>query len=221
MTLSERKIAAAVLLALAAAWAATAAMAADDAGKPDKKEAGKSDPAGVPLELRVKAKKAAYVLDRGGKSAKEYREEIEAALKSGPVPTPPAVDLVLELKNTGKRDLQVRIGGDETESTLVLKGPGVVSSTREYALGRRSIPAKVITLAAGKSHEIPLKTLTAGTSNLKVQRTYWTEAGKFTLTATYRTAVSPAPEGAKDAGRGFGAVKLTSAPVMLTVKDKE
>jgi hypothetical protein len=48
---------------------------------------------------------------------------------------------------------------------------------------------------------------------------YWTEPGDYTLVATYKTAVSPVPEGAKDNGKGFGPVTIISAPVKLKVVD--
>jgi hypothetical protein len=48
---------------------------------------------------------------------------------------------------------------------------------------------------------------------------YWTQSGEYTVFASIRAEVSPAPKGAKDAGNGFGMVTLTSNPVKLTVVD--
>jgi hypothetical protein len=50
---------------------------------------------------------------------------------------------------------------------------------------------------------------------------YWLEPGDYTLIATYKTAVSPAPPGSKDGGNflgvGFGQVTVITAPVKLKV----
>jgi len=82
-------------------------------GRGEKGDAkGKSDPAGVPVQAKLIAKKSTYPLNLGGMSAAEFRETIKAAEKNGKYPQPPAVDLVLELKNTSDKEVQVWIGGD-------------------------------------------------------------------------------------------------------------
>ncbi len=74
-------------------------------------------------------------------------------------------------------------------------------------------------IAAGKTHTIPVKTLQSGFRG-KAHWAYWTAAGEYELVATLRTAMTPAPKGAKDANDGFGAVTLTSGPLKLTVEAK-
>src|SRR5262245_41298825 len=90
-------------------------LAADDPEPPDPKSKGKQN---GPLMVRLVAKKAAYVLDRQGMTAEKYRE----AVKLGKV-EPPAVDLTLELTNTSKENVQVRVAGASPVLTFHLKGP--------------------------------------------------------------------------------------------------
>jgi hypothetical protein len=197
---------------------ALAAFAAGQADKPKPKGGGKTDPPGVPLRARLIAKQAKYTLDLGGKTSKEYRAQIAAAKQSRQAPPkPPAVDLVLELRNTGAKELQFWVGGDGTNLVLELKGPGGVTYTQDIPLGRAYLPSKKVTLAAGKTHPLPLKSLLTGTSNIKLQRTYWTEKGDYTLVAHYHTAVLPAPKKSKPGLEGFGHVVLTTAPIKLKV----
>jgi hypothetical protein len=52
---------------------------------------------------------------------------------------------------------------------------------------------------------------------------YWTEPGEYKLIATYQTAVSPAPKGAKEShwDKGFGLVTVTSSTLKLKVVEPE
>src|SRR5262249_36455430 len=126
-----------------------------------KKDSPKSDPPGVPVEARLVATKATYKLDLGGKSAEEFRKLIADAEKTGRYPEPPAVELVLELKNTGDKDVQVWIGGDAVKLMLELKGPAAENVplkgkafTSDFRL------PKPTTLKPGKTHEIKIAKLT-------------------------------------------------------------
>ena len=49
------------------------------------------------------------------------------------------------------------------------------------------------------------------------QTYYWTEPGEYKLSATFRTAIKPAPKGTKEEN-GFGRVELKSEPVKITVE---
>src|SRR5262245_10231679 len=105
------------LAAVAVGLTALTGGGAPDKAKPNKKEAkkeaGMTDPKGVPLELRLVAKKTKYPLDLGGKTAKEFKKQLEEAKKTGnQLPEPPAVDFTLELKNTGDKDIQIQVEGD-------------------------------------------------------------------------------------------------------------
>jgi hypothetical protein len=206
------------LLQTFAFLAALALATAPAAGDEPKKDGGKTDPAGVPLEARLISKKDSYTLDLGGKSAKEFRKLLDDEKNTRRFPEPPKVDLVLEFKNTGKEEIKYRIGPDGAEPMLELKGEGAATVDLGPNLsGRRSIEPKVITLAPGKTYEWPIQNLKSLSSSRPQHQSYWTEPGEYTLTADVQTQVSPVPKGSKDKGDGFGDVKITSAAVTVKV----
>jgi hypothetical protein len=184
---------------------------ADDAG-------GTVEPKGATIQAVLKANKKTYKLDLGGKTADELRKQLQNAKDPQQYPPAPEVDLVLELKNTGDQEMQVWIGGDATRLMLELKGNSAVNteikglvSTREFRV------PQTLRLAPGKSHRIEIKKLAYGLRDSS-HRSYWLEPAAYELTASYQTAVCPAPEGAEDAGEGFGRVRVTSAPIKLKVE---
>ena len=181
----------------------------------DKKDEPKS--ADLPVKATLVAKKASYPLDLGGKSGEEFRQLLKEGEKTGQFPAPPKVDLVLELKNTSDKDVQLWISGDPVTRNLDLAGKGAVSVTARKAFTREFRVPKPITLAAGKAHEIPITNLTFGFRGV-AQQAYWTEPGEYTLTASFQTAISPAPKGTKDNGQGFGMCSIKSEPVKITVE---
>jgi hypothetical protein len=182
---------------------------------------GKSEPPGVPVQAKLIAKKATYTLDLGGKSAAEFKQAVKDAEKNGRYPQAPAVELVLELRNTGDRDVRVWTSGDPVRLMLDLKGKDAVNETlKGIAFTRIFMVPKATTLAPGKSVEIPINSLSYGMRGAS-HRSYWLEPGEYTLTASYQTGVSPAPKGSKDTGDGsFGRVTLTTAPLKLKVEGK-
>src|SRR5262249_37815639 len=143
----------------------------------------------------------------------------DAEAAGGKLPDSPKVDLVLELKNTGDKDITVWVGGDATRLNLDLQGKGAISVTARRAFTSDFRMPKPGKLEAGKTTEIPIAGLSYGFRGAEKQA-WWTEPGEYTLTATYSTALSPAPKDAKDAGEGFGKVTLTTAPVKLKVEGK-
>ena len=82
------------------------------------------------------------------------------------------------------------------------------------------IAPKTITLAAGKSESVKITTLAYGFKN-STDQAYWTAGGEYTLAASYKTWISPAPKDAKADADGFAAVNLTSAPAKITVEEKK
>lgn len=180
----------------------------------------RSDPPGVPVEAKLVAKTTTYTLDLAGKTAAEYRQAIKDAAKTGRYPAAPNVDLALVLRNTSDKVVQVWTSGDPVRLMLDLKGPGAVNEAlRGIAFTTIYMLPKATTLAPGKSVEIPIKALSYGRREA-ANRSYWLESGDYTLTATYTTAVSPAPKGSADANNGFGRVALTTAPIKLKVQAK-
>jgi hypothetical protein len=185
----------------------------------EKEEKGKTDPAGVPLELKIVAKKTSYALALGGRSPAEFRKLLEDAKDVGPWPSAPAVDLVVELRNTGKSDLPVKVGGDLNVLTLTLTGKGAVNMPLRVPLTTIYYGPRTLTLAPGKSFSLPVKTLSSGLRGV-TRRSWWTEPGDYQLVASYRTAVSPQPEGSRKEADGWGIVTVTSAPLALRVTAK-
>jgi hypothetical protein len=196
-----------ILFLLALAGRA-AAESKDDSKKPVKSG---------PLELRVVAQKDAYTLDLGGKTPKEFRQYLDELSKKNKkgaldfgkqLPAAPAVDLVLEIRNTSDKEATALVGGDYT-LTLELTGPGVVKFPYNAAYTADIKFPKTNTLGPGKGHSIPLKALEDGFRGYG-RRLYWTEPGEYTLTARY-------------AIRGQGKEKpdqvLSSAPIKLKVSE--
>ena len=201
------------LLALLCVLAVPVFCAGADSPKPADK--GKTDPPGVPLEAVLTTKKASYPLDLGGKTADEVRKMID----SGDYPAAPTVDLTLELKNTGDKDLQIRMGGTTTIIDLDLQGPGALTVPLKGRITNKlAIAPMTITLERGKSQTIPITSLSFGFKGS--HSAYWLAPGKYTLAASYKTTVSPAPAAATPADEGFGAVVITSAPLTITVEGK-
>jgi hypothetical protein len=187
--------------------------------RPKQEAKSKTEPAGVPLEARLVAKKDSYVLDLGGKTPEEFRKHINNVY-----PATPAVDLELEFRNSGDKEFTFLVGGSNPDIPLLLKleGPGAVNVTlpaQSAPIARG--PFTQVTLAPGKTHTLPINSLMTKRLGRDGTASYWLQPGDYTLIATYKTAVSPAPPGSKDGGKwlgeGFGQVTVTTAPVKLKV----
>jgi hypothetical protein len=201
------------------------------APEPKPEEKSKTDPDGAPLEAKLVVKKDTYKLDLSGKTPEEYRD---AAKTKPPVVE---VDLALELKNTSDTEITIWIaddygkeerqeGGDYVKLQLDLKGPGAVSvRTALRETTPATPPPRTRAIAAGKTFSIPITTLNYGSHGIahyEAHRASWTEAGEYTLAATFQTAVSPSPKGSKATKWAHfegGYVTATSAPVTLKVVD--
>jgi hypothetical protein len=85
---------------------------------------GKEQPAAYPLQLKLVAKKDTYTLDLGGKTAEQFRKDIEKTVQDARdnklpaeqmrdvrrlLPQTPAVDLALEVTNSGKEEQTLEI----------------------------------------------------------------------------------------------------------------
>ncbi len=186
------------------------ALAADKAPEP-----GKASPEGTPLEATLEGT-AKYTLDLGGMTADEFAK----ALKGDRVPASPKVDLKLVLKNTSKDEVQVWKAGDAVTVTFALKGKGATTATPQLAFTQEFRLPTAVAVAAGKTVELPVKSLTGGFRGAS-EFAYWTQAGEYELVATFTTGVSPKPKGADDAGDGFGRVLVASKPLKITVEEKK
>ena len=186
----------------------------------------KSGPPGVPLEITLKSRKDTYTLDRGGKSAAEYLDQIKKTIEGGEVFLPPEVDLTIEVRNTGNKEITFWTAGDPLKLMLELKGPGAYNATLPIDFTYELRLPKGTAFAPGKSHTFKLSSLRFGFRG-DSHAAYWTEEGEYTLSATLQTGVSPIPKDAKEYhfDKTYGLVSLTSTPIKLKVvlkgKDKE
>lgn len=167
-----------------------------------------------PVTLKLVAKTDKYKFDGGGKTADEYKKELEDLAKKSAAgelvraPKPPAVDLVLQITNTSKEEVTIYVGGDPNVYTFELTGgAGSVSMGSGLAFTADFRLPKAVTLAAGKSHEIPVKQLSDGSRGAS-RYVYWTGPGEYKLSVSYSLAD-------KDGGKG---AVLKSEPVKITVE---
>jgi hypothetical protein len=177
----------------------------------DKKDDPKSD---GPITLKLAAKTDKYKFDAGGKTADEYKKELEEiAKKAGKgervrAPRPPAVDLVLVFTNTSKADATIYVGGDANSYTFDLTGgTGTVAMNPGLAFTADFRFPKAVTLAPGKTHEIVVKQLSDGFRGAG-RNVYWTGPGEYKLGVRYQLSD-------KQGGKG---PELKSEPVKITVE---
>jgi RNA polymerase sigma factor (sigma-70 family) len=176
---------------------------------------GKTNPAGVPLEMRLIVKRGTYPLDLQGRTEEQFLKEA-AKYGGGGLDSPPPVELALEFCNTGRREVELTIGGDQGNAAFDLRGPGAVLSWANRGDKRRFEPGERVRLRPGQKFTLPVQQLTY-TAEGKWFRPYWARQGDYTLTAHYACLVAPAPAGSLAMGEGYGAVLLTSGPVTLTI----
>jgi hypothetical protein len=177
----------------------------------DRKDPSKSN---LPLQAKLVAKSSTYKL---GTDPTELKKQIEEAMKKGGrLPPPPVVDLVLEITNRTDKPVEFWQTGDPVTVSLELKGPGARSVPGQRFFTREFRLPRPMTLAPGKTYQIPLKRLQHGFRGVG-QNTYWTEPGGYTLSASFNTAIKPAPKGVKTGADGFGRVSLKSNPVTIKV----
>jgi RNA polymerase sigma factor (sigma-70 family) len=176
-----------------------------------------------PLEAQLVTKKATFAAAPKGLIAKDMGEPLRFH----------AVDLVLELRNTSKREVKLRLfprppANDLEEQAgaspgwlglrLELKGPiAQVGQRGAGALGR-IMEKKEVTIPPGQTHSLPIKSLTYPSKDGNVLNYFLCQAGEYTLTVVFDTVLTPAPEGSKNAGLGFGHVTLRSNTIKLKCK---
>jgi hypothetical protein len=174
---------------------------------------GKTDPPDLPLKLELVAKKTTYAIPPG-QAGKDFAKSLQPAMPLKQPPPPPAVEMTLELTNTGAKAVTVNVGGDNTSIELKLEGPGAVTvpykpmHTMEFRMG---VPTKI---EPGKSITMPIARLQYGQRGDSTA-SYWTEPGTYTLTASYVTEV-PGMAPAKE-----DRVTITAAPVKIEVTAPE
>jgi uncharacterized protein (TIGR03067 family) len=182
----------------------------------DKKEPPQKKSAD-PISVRLVAKKATYLLDRQGMTAEKYRE----AIKEGKIAAP-AIDLVLEITNTMKEDIDITVVGISPRLTLDLKGKDGIE---KRTIKRPHNKTVRIILKPGQSHSLPVTRL-AGYSDTGFgdqafdDQIFWTEPGEYTLAASFETNIRQPPIDGKS-GPFISKMKAYSAaPIKLSVSLK-
>jgi hypothetical protein len=173
----------------------------------------------LPVKATLVAKKATYQLDLGGLSGDDFRKAIKDAETSGKYPAVPTVDLTLELTNISDKEVQLWTKGDPVVLSLTLKGEGAVSVAPRRAFTTIFRGPMAETLAPGKKIAIPITKLNYGFRGA-AQQAYWTAPGDYTLSASFKTALLPAPTGSEKGDDGFGQVTITSEPIKIRVEVK-
>jgi hypothetical protein len=178
--------------------------------EPDKPLIPKTKPAQKvsPLKMRLIAGKGPYTLDLGGKTPEEYRKllsEFDPFTLRGNLPPSPSVHIEIEITNTGKKPVTIRIGGDDSHLDFDLKGPGAMSvykllTTAEFRLSHP------VTIAPGESYRQVIGVLASEPRQQHIW--YWTEPGEYTLSATW---------GLGEPQEGEVSGVLTADPITLKV----
>jgi HEAT repeat protein len=203
--------------------------------------AGETAPAPLPLELKVVSHRTVYAVDRGGKSTKEYIDTLAKGTCPS-APYGPAVVLMIELRNTGDKEI---IAYGAPRPKFVLKGPRAesvfeiaptqfqVPPSRRYALGAgKSIFLNVISFCVPEKDEPSVKDTTKRLSysqGCALQCVNWTEPGEYTLSAVLPLGVSPPPANATEFDskkyafqklpENIGQTELVSNAVKLTIRE--
>ena len=134
-----------------------------------------------PISVRLTAKKTTYVLDRQGMTAEKYRE----AIKEGKI-APPAIDLVLEITNTTKGDIDITVAGFSPRLLLDLKGKEGIEKRTTERPGNRTVR---IILKPGQTHSLPITRLAGYSDRTTDDQLFWTEPGEYTLAASFETNI--------------------------------
>jgi WD40 repeat protein len=172
------------------------------------KEEVKRDTPAVPLEAKITSRTDTYTLDLVGKTPEEFARLVKQAT----LPPPPKVDLVLTLRNTGKKNLILE--PEEIMIYLHLTGDGAMNHPMQpYQTAADFRERKKITLAPGEHYSVSIKSLDLG----HCQQSYWLLPGEYTLHVTGWVWMKPAPEEDKvlEDGSGFGRFRV--APLRLKV----
>jgi hypothetical protein len=150
----------------------------------------KDQPVG-PVVLKVVSKKDKYVFDGVGKTAKEYKADLDDLTKkqeNGERINPPKalpVDLVLQLENTSKEKVTVYVNGTANIYTFDLTGgAGVVNLKNTVAMPAYVKLPMAVTIEPGKSYEIPVASLADGRRG-NSRLVFWAGPGEYTLSAKF------------------------------------
>ncbi|TWU17346.1 EF hand [Novipirellula galeiformis] len=145
----------------------------------------------APIEARLIAIEQTYTLPKEWQSD-AFRKRIIEEEQSENLPASPKVKLVLELHNTSDEPIMISPGGGIDEPELTVQGPGLVAPDRLRSFSGTSsgsTPQPVI--RPGKRFRIAIGSLNPGEFSL--DNVYWTQAGEYTITASYPVWMNLAP----------------------------
>jgi len=124
-----------------------------------------------------------YVLPKQWQG-EDFRRGIREEKDCHKLPAPPKVDLVLELRNTGKDPVMIWPGGSIDEPELTVTGPGIVSpESLEESSGTSAATTPQPVIRPGEKYRIPIESLNPG--GFSLDNVYWTKPGVYTVMATY------------------------------------
>jgi len=168
------------LIALASLTLLTAAPAPAADTAPAPKAAG-------PITAALVLNKDTYVLNpaQSGQAFRDKLEQMKKELKSPPAS--PKVDITLRLTNISDKPFTFRIGGDESQISLKLDGPGAVTLPNMLAMTMEFRSGNPVTIAPGKTYDIAITSLTFGMRGV-AESAFWTEPGNYLLVATLTAA---------------------------------
>jgi hypothetical protein len=158
------------------------------------------------IKATVVVKQSDYLLTR---ELKDGTAAIKDALakQNAPSVKSPAVDLELELKNSGTKPAVIIWGGDQSRISMTLKGPGAINGTWPMMMTMEFRMGNEIKLAPGAVHRVPIKSLGFGPRNIIDGGCWWTTPGDYQLTVSGNFA------------QGEQQVKFSAPPVTLKVSE--
>ncbi len=165
------------------------------------------EPQSVPLEATLASQKETYTLDLNGKTPEEFAKQV----RGWPLPPSPKVDLVLTLRNKGTKTLTLH---RDILLSLYLTGDGAMNHPMySYQTEGRGDEPKKVTLAPGKTYEIPIQSLDRGHG----EQSYWLLPGEYTLHASCYIWISPVPDGVDKLSDGSDFVSFKAPPLRVKI----
>jgi hypothetical protein len=155
-----------------------------------------------------------------GKSRRELlKEQVEQSGREL-YPDPPTVDLVLEITNRSQHPVELWSSGDPVVLDLEMRGPGVITINPGHFHTMEFRIPQATKLDPGEVYRRPIRRLAHGTRG-DGKWDYWTSPGRYTLTASFRTGIRPAPAGMRveqdEDMAGFAVVVLVAPPITVDV----
>jgi hypothetical protein len=165
------------------------------------------EPQSVPLEATLTSQKETYTLDLNGKTPEEFAKQV----RGWPLPPAPKVDLVLTLRNKGTKTLTFH---RDVLLSLHLTGEGAMNHPMySYQTAGLGDEPKKVTLAPGKTYEIPIQSLDRDHG----ERSYWLLPGEYMLHADCHVTVAPAPDGDDKPSGGLVFVNIKAPPLRVKI----